>query len=172
MQIFSRPATDMLQPTRRSAVFTPLTQAGFSLIELLLALVILGVLAGVAIPGYMSHIEDARNKQAIADILRIEGAIERFRVNNADALPADLAAVGMGGMTDPWGRAYVYQELRSVHGNGQSRKDHNLVPINTDYDLYSMGPDGASQKPLTAKASRDDVVRANNGGWVGPAAEY
>lgn len=147
-------------------------QRGFSLIELLLALIILGVLAGIAVPGYMNHISNARNQQAGADILSISAAIERFRANNADALPANLAAVGMGAMTDPWGRAYVYQELRSVHGNGQSRKDHNLVPINTDYDLYSMGPDGASQKPLTAQASRDDILRANNGGYVGPASEY
>jgi len=52
------------------------------------------------------------------------------------------------------------------------RKDHNLVPLNTDYDLYSMGPDGNSVGPLTAKASRDDIIRANNGSYIGPAANY
>lgn len=52
------------------------------------------------------------------------------------------------------------------------RKDHNLVPLNTDYDLYSSGPDGASVGPLTAKASRDDILRANNGRFVGPASAY
>lgn len=57
-------------------------------------------------------------------------------------------------------------------GNGKVRKDHNLVPLNTDYDLYSMGEDGASVSPLTAKASRDDIVRANNGRYVGLASDY
>ena len=52
------------------------------------------------------------------------------------------------------------------------RKDKNLVPVNTDYDLYSMGEDGRSVGPFTAKASRDDIVRANDGGFVGLAADY
>ena len=52
------------------------------------------------------------------------------------------------------------------------RKDKNLVPLNTDFDLYSKGPDGASQKPLNAEASRDDIVRANNGAYVGKAEDY
>jgi general secretion pathway protein G len=46
------------------------------------------------------------------------------------------------------------------------------VVRNTDYDLYSSGPDGASVGPLTAKASRDDILRANNGRFVGPASAY
>lgn len=56
--------------------------------------------------------------------------------------------------------------------NGQARKDRNLVPINSDFDLYSMGRDGQSAPPLTAKVSRDDIVRANNGGFVGLASDY
>ena len=52
------------------------------------------------------------------------------------------------------------------------RKDRNLVPINTDYDLYSKGPDGASSPPLTARAGQDDIVRANDGAYIGVAADY
>jgi general secretion pathway protein G len=47
-----------------------------------------------------------------------------------------------------------------------------LVPVNSDYDLYSMGPDGDSKPPFTAKASRDDIVRASNGSWIGPVSEF
>jgi general secretion pathway protein G len=46
------------------------------------------------------------------------------------------------------------------------------VPLNSDYDLYSSGPDGESRSPLTAAPSRDDIVRANNGGYIGLAGEY
>jgi hypothetical protein len=56
--------------------------------------------------------------------------------------------------------------------HGHARKDHSLVPINTDFDLYSMGPDGRSSPPLTAQHSRDDIVRANNGAFIGIASEY
>jgi general secretion pathway protein G len=46
------------------------------------------------------------------------------------------------------------------------------VPINTDFDLYSVGPDGNTQPPLTAPVSRDDIVRANDGRFIGKAEDY
>jgi general secretion pathway protein G len=49
------------------------------------------------------------------------------------------------------------------------RKDKQLQPINTDYDLYSVGKDGDSVAPLTAKKSLDDIVRAGEGAYVGLA---
>ncbi|MGH7274409.1 MAG: prepilin-type cleavage/methylation domain-containing protein, partial [Nitrospiria bacterium] len=55
---------------------------------------------------------------------------------------------------------------------GDLRKDAKLVPINSDFDLYSMGSDGQSASALTAKQSWDDIVRASNGGYVGIASEY
>jgi general secretion pathway protein G len=55
---------------------------------------------------------------------------------------------------------------------GQARKDRFLVPINSTYDLYSMGPDGRTALPLTASASRDDVIRANDGSYIGLASGY
>lgn len=55
---------------------------------------------------------------------------------------------------------------------GQARKDRNLVPINSDFDLYSVGRDGQTAPALTAKVSQDDIVRANNGGFVGLASDY
>ena len=57
-------------------------------------------------------------------------------------------------------------------GMGQARKVKFLVPINSRYDLYSMGKDGASVSPLTAKSSRDDIIMANDGGFVGLAKNY
>jgi general secretion pathway protein G len=59
-----------------------------------------------------------------------------------------------------------------MKGNGKARKDKFLVPINSDYDLYSDGQDGQSASPLTAKASQDDIVRAANGSYVGLASQF
>ena len=53
-----------------------------------------------------------------------------------------------------------------------ARKDRFLTPVNSDYDLYSVGIDGDSQAAFTAKVSRDDVVRANDGGFVGLAEDF
>jgi general secretion pathway protein G len=57
-------------------------------------------------------------------------------------------------------------------GPSQPRKDRFLVPINTDFDLYSMGRDGESVPALTAAKSRDDVVRAANGSFIGLASKF
>ena len=54
----------------------------------------------------------------------------------------------------------------------KARKDHSLHPLNSTYDLYSKGKDGDSQSPLTAPASRDDIIRANDGGYIGVASGY
>ena len=45
-------------------------------------------------------------------------------------------------------------------------------PVNSDYDLYSKGKDGKSQTPFTAKASQDDIVRANDGSFLGLVSDY
>ena len=52
------------------------------------------------------------------------------------------------------------------------RKDHFLVPVNSDFDLYSMGEDRKSQAPFTAAASFDDIVRVDDGRYVGLVSEF
>ena len=113
----------------------------------------------------------ANTAAAIADIAKIHLAVETYEMNY-DAPPASLDALGKAGMLDPWGRPYVYLSFTGLKGKGGMRKDKNLVPINSDYDLYSVGPDGDSVPPLTAKPSRDDIVMANNGGFIGVASDY
>lgn len=146
---------------------------GFSVFELLIAMAMMVILGSIAVPLYDTYAERARVGQAVADIGRIDMQIERF-VSNNFRLPDNLADIGAVPL-DPWGNPYRF--LR-IAGNGtpglvsQLRKDRNLVPINSDYDLYSTGADGESRPPLTAGPSRDDVVRASDGGFVGLAEEF
>lgn len=88
------------------------------------------------------------------------------------SLPESLEDIGRGGFLDPWGNPYKYLNYATVKGLGNQRKDHMQVPINDTYDLYSMGKDGESQSSLQAQASRDDIIRANNGKYIGLASEY
>ena len=46
------------------------------------------------------------------------------------------------------------------------------MPINSDYDLYSVGPDGDSSPQLHNAVSRDDVIRARDGAFVGLAEDF
>jgi len=146
---------------------------GFTLLELLAAIVAIGFMTAIALPVYTGSVEKARISVAIGDVARIDGALERYRSNSAlSALPANLGELGMGELNDPWGNPYQYLNIEAGVNQGMVRKDRNLVPLNTDYDLYSMGEDGASKKPLTAADSRDDILRAGNGGFIGSAEDF
>jgi general secretion pathway protein G len=90
-----------------------------------------------------------------------------------DTLPDDLSGIGRAGKLDPWGFPYVYYKFPTGNGNpGGARKDRFLVPVNSTYDLYSIGPDGASSPPFTAAKSQDDVVRASDGDYIGLASKF
>ena len=149
----------------------PRRSTGLTLIELLLVVAMIGVLVALALPKYQSYQERIKQTQAIQDITVLQALIRDYQLNSG-SYPASLADVGNGGRADPWGRPYVYQELASVHGKGRARKDRKLNPLNSDFDLYSVGKDGDSKTQLTNKLSLDDVVRANDGAFVGLAADY
>jgi general secretion pathway protein G len=160
----SRPrAADLPAPGR--------PQLAFTLPELLIVLAILAVLAVVAFPRYADYQERIRIAQAIIDIKDLDVKLQQYRLDNP-AFPEDLSPIGMSGKLDPWGRPYQYLNLGSIKGKGAARKDKNLVPINSDFDLYSLGKDGASSPSLNAKPSRDDVVRASDGRFVGLAQDF
>jgi general secretion pathway protein G len=144
---------------------------GFTLVELLIIIAIIITLVTIATALYGSALNQSRMTKAIGDIKTIEGDITLFYLQNK-RYPDSLADVGHGGRHDPWGSPYQYLSFADVSGKGKMRKDRFLVPLNSDYDLYSMGPDGRSTAPLTAKASRDDIIRANDGGYVGPASGF
>jgi general secretion pathway protein G len=144
---------------------------GFTLVELLIMIVILTILATIAVAVYTRALESSRVTRAISDIQTMAGDITLFYTNNR-RYPDSLAEVGHGDRIDPWGNSYYYLNIETSSGKGEMRKDRFLVPLNSDYDLYSAGPDGLSVAALTAKASRDDIIRANDGGYVGPASEY
>ncbi len=150
------------------------TQRAFTLTELLVTLVIIGVLATIAMPAYENYRDKATMIQATTDIQNIERLLERCYISN-NKYPPSLVEAGADKILDPWGNSYQYLNLSdpTIHGStGKARKDHNLVPINSDFDLYSMGKDGQSVSPLTAQASRDDIIRASNGRYIGPASGF
>lgn len=133
-------------------------------------LAVIGVLASIGLVLYSNFTYQAQIARAVADIAVLSSEISTFEMMN-ERLPNDLAEIGRGAFRDPWGNPYQYLNF-SLGALGQQRKDQALVPINTDFDLYSKGKDGASQPPLTASTSRDDIVRANDGQYIGLASGY
>lgn len=144
---------------------------GFTLVELLVVVAILGTLSGIAIPTFYSYIEKARIVKAIAEMGILQKETAGYETKN-QVLPNTLNDIGRGNLLDPWDNPYQYLNFANIKGKGKMRKDRFLVPLNSDYDLCSMGKDGLSVPPLTAKASHDDIIRANNGSYIGIASEY
>jgi general secretion pathway protein G len=143
-------------------------RGAFTLIELVSAITIIGILASIGFPKYRDAIDQAKVARAIGDLRALAADLTAV-----EPVPASLAAIGRGGMLDPWGRPYVY--LPFPVGGGRpagARKDRFAVPINSRFDLYSVGKDGASAVPLTARPSRDDIVVANDGGFIGLAKNF
>lgn len=147
--------------------------AGFTLLELMAALAVLGVLAAIAVPLYRGQVDRANTARAVSDIGLIALEIDRYRLAR-DNPPDSLDQLSFKAPLDPWGRPYEFLNFAGLDnsGKGKMRKDRNLVPINTEYDLYSRGPDGDTKPPLTAQPSHDDIVRANDGGYIGKADDY
>lgn len=149
----------------------PRPPGGFTLIELLVAVAVLAVLAAMAVPKLRDSIERARVVQAVGDLRVLETDVMAYAAENGGELPESLADVGRGDMTDPWGRRYRYLPLDDVP-SGKARKDRFLVPLNSDFDLYSVGADGETRLALTAESAQDDVIRANDGSYLGLASRY
>ena len=152
----------------RQARLTGGTQ-GLTLIELLIVLALIATLSTIALLLYANFTDQARTARAVADIAVVASEISTFESTN-ERLPNDLAEIGRATLRDPWGRPYEY--LNVSLSPGLARKDYALHPINTDFDLYSKGKDGGSQPPLTASTSRDDIVRASDGQYIGLASGY
>lgn len=167
---------------------TGLWARGFTLVEVLIVVLLVGTLAAIGVPIYFDALDRARVARAIGDIAAVEEEIRLFWFDNA-RFPSSLAEVNRSQMLDPYGNPYEYLNIANAGqggggGSGRggaqggggapgaARKDRFLVPLNSDFDLYSMGKDGESVAPLTAPASQDDVVRANDGGYIGLASEY
>jgi len=123
-------------------------QDGFTLLELMIVLVLLGVLAAIAVPTYLGRADAARIQKVEADFSTIATALSLYKLDNA-ALPSTdqgLAALvtkpqldpvplryKSGGYInslplDPWNRPYLY--LYPARDSGR------------EYDLYTLGADG------------------------------
>jgi general secretion pathway protein G len=136
--------------------FGPSSRRAFTLVELLLVLVILGILAALVLPKFTGRTEQARITAAQTQIATFGTALDAFEVDTGSyprgqdglqqllAQPADVT--GWRGPylksdipLDPWGHPYIFEFPGKLNPSG--------------YDIRSMGPDGQAN-------TGDDIVNA------------
>ena len=147
---------------------------GYTLIEVCICIAIIGILSALAVQNLIDYRNRAQIVVCITEIKMIGTAISDYLAENGE-LPDSLADVGLSVSIDPWGKPYQYLRLdggKTPGINGKRRRDKNANPVNSDYDLYSMGRDGKTAAQFTAKNARDDIVRANDGAYYGLAENH
>lgn len=145
--------------------------AGFTLLELVFAIGVMGIIAMLAHGQFAKHVERSKIEAARADIVTMTVEIMRYQNGHDGQLPPALEKIGRGGQLDPWQRTYHYVALTGK-SKGKARKDKRLNPINSDYDLFSAGKDGVYKPQVSQKDSLDDVIRARDGAYIGVAEDF
>lgn len=156
-------------PTTRHKLSTTLGDTcGFSLVELIVVMVMIGILTAIALPTYSYIVSKAKVSRVEADIRTLEKDITAYLIDKG-SLPPSLNAIGRGDLFDAWKRPYQYVNFSL---GGPPYQDFLGPPLNTDFDLYSFGEDGISTQSLADESSKNDIVRAGDGGYVGLGKEF
>jgi len=111
-------------------------QSGFTLIEIMLVVIIIGILASMVVPSFRGRAREARINAAKGDIASVGVALDLFELEKGryprslnELLTSDKKYLKQPNIpVDPWGNTYAYR------CPGQHDKD--------GYDLLSRGPDG------------------------------
>lgn len=143
---------------------------GFTIVELMIALAIAGILLMIAVPAFQDYGKRLDDDQAVRDLTILQLQIDDYQLSYG-TLPTTLADIGASGMQDPWGNSYEYLNYDS-NPPGFRRKDRNLNPLNSDYDLYSKGEDGQTTKQIITPKAQDDIIRGRDGSFMGQAKDF
>lgn len=122
------------------------TQRGFSLIEIMVVLLIIGLMAAVVAPQILGNQEEAQLKKAAVDIQQLEGALEMYKLRNNRFPTTEQGLQALVSMPtiDPVPRNYPEQGFIKRLPEDPWGNEYQLIsPGETAaVDIYSLGPDG------------------------------
>jgi len=136
---------------------------GFSLVELVIVIFIIAALAAMVIPSYNNYINKTKNSRATSEIRTLATEISAYSLDHNGTNPPgnDLTPIGRNNFLDPWKRPYVYFTTPTLEDPLGS------ATLNKDFDIYSKGIDGAGLPEGGDPGNKDDIVRSNDGAFIG-----
>lgn len=159
---------------QREHIFPPVNQrqTGFSTMEMVMTVSVVLLMFALVIPAAREIVNKTRSDNVVVDLEKIQTDISDFMLINR-RLPDSLTEIYGDIPRDPWGNEFNYLNIADGDESVKFkvRKYKFIKNLNSDYDLFSEGIDGESVQPLTGKSSHDDIVRAKNGLYIGPAEE-
>ncbi|MBW1958813.1 MAG: prepilin-type N-terminal cleavage/methylation domain-containing protein, partial [Deltaproteobacteria bacterium] len=101
------------------------SRRGFTLIEIMIVVAIIGTLTAMAVPNYLKYREKGKIALALRDIRIIEKTISIYAIDTG-GFPDSLNDLSISNTIDPWNNPYQYLRIDGgdVKGKGKMRKDH------------------------------------------------
>lgn len=157
-------------------------QNHITLLELLLIITIITLLLAILIPAVYQAKRTTQYKVAEFDIRQIIRAIRGFELDHDDRQPErawsddendedEDKELFSPPPRDPWSHRYVYNPFQVTPPEARRTLEARQY-LNTKYDLFSLGIDGESAPSIILPVSYDDVIMADDGGYVGKAKDY
>jgi len=114
---------------------------GFSLIELLVVLMILGLIAGLVVPNVLQRGEDAKLKAAEAEVQRLSMAVDEYYLDNGKPPEELRQLVNKPGNASNWNGPYVNES--NLDDPWENAYQYRYPGQHRSYDIWSHGADGS-----------------------------
>lgn len=162
----------MPQPEQRRGGAVHSSIAGYTLVEVLLVSVIIGILAALAVPTYNAFIDKVKMARAKAEVRLLETEIIAYHFETG-AFPANLTVINRQGLLDPWGHPYVYYKIVPPSADDPLARQRFGSNLNNDFDLCSKGADGVTEVSVAENSTGgDDLVRGADGAFLSLGADW
>lgn len=158
---------------RSHSTWKKFAQAGFTLVELLIVVIILAILAAIVVPQFSSSTKDAQESALDANLSALRSAIELFKVQHGNINPGSFATTG--------GTCAATKGTGAIN-TAQAWMDHLLMASDaagntcslSDASTFKFGPyvrKGIPADPVTGKGGVvADIVATSAGAPLAPAA--
>jgi len=138
---------------------------GFTLVEILIVVIILGILAAIVIPQFTEASNDARKSALVSDLQTVRSQVELYKVQHLEVLP--------GGDANSWDATTFHDQLTmftDVSGNTNASKSttYKYGPYLQKFPTNAFN-DSSAVKKVTADPNADGDISGTEGWWFNPS---